>query len=190
MPRAAPNIDLHGHAYPRAHAKPPFMSKLLVLLGTISLLTPFTLDIYLPALPAIAADLRASARGPRLWLRLLCDKRYMRYALPATLMQSSVFAYIAGAPFVYIDHFRLSPQQFAWMFGCNAIGLMIAGHINAHIVSALGPELIFRRAMLGTAALGIVLFGMARSCRSQLLFLIIYGPGKLSLDYLLNRSRF
>ena len=39
------------------------MSKLLVLLGTISLLTPFTLDIYLPALPAIAADLQASAGG-------------------------------------------------------------------------------------------------------------------------------
>ncbi len=104
---------------------------------------------------------RPSARGPRLWLRLLRDRRYMRYALSANLMQSSVFAYIAGAPFVYIDHFHLTPQQFAWMFGCNAIGLMIAGRINAHIVSVLGPELIFRRAMRGTAALGIVLFGMA-----------------------------
>jgi hypothetical protein len=59
MPPAAPNIDLSGHAEPRRNAKPPRMSKLLVLLGTISLLTPFTLDIYLPALPAIAADLRA-----------------------------------------------------------------------------------------------------------------------------------
>jgi DHA1 family bicyclomycin/chloramphenicol resistance-like MFS transporter len=313
MPPAAPNIDLSSRTEPRRNAKPPRMSKLLVLLGTISLLTPFTLDIYLPALPAIAVDLRASAgavqltlpvffvclavsqllfgsladhigrrppllwglallvagsvgcalshgvaaltvwrgvqalgvgsasvipravvrdrfdvahtaralsllglitglgpilapqvggallliaswrlefwllaalgstcfavafwmlresipaerpsaRGPRLWLRLLRDRRYMRYALPANLMQSSVFAYIAGAPFVYIDHFRLSPQQFAWMFGCNAIGLMIAGRINAHIVCSLGPELIFRRAMLGTTALGVVLFGMA-----------------------------
>ena len=85
----------------------------------------------------------------------------MRYALSANLMQSSVFAYIAGAPFVYIDHFHLTPQQFAWMFGCNAIGLMIVGRINAHLVSVLGPELIFRRAMRGTAALGIVLLGTA-----------------------------
>jgi len=313
MPPAAPNIDLPPHAEPRRNDRPPRMSKLLVLLGTISLLTPFTLDIYLPALPAIAADLEASAgavqltlpvffvclavsqllfgsladhigrrppllwglallvagsvgcglshgvtaltvwrgvqalgvgsasviprtvvrdrfdvahtaralsllglitglgpilapqvggallliagwrlefwllaalgsaclaaafrmlresipaerpsaRGPALWLRLLRDRRYMRYALSANLMQSSVFAYIAGGPFVYIDHFHLTPQQFAWMFGCNAIGLMIAGRINVHIVSALGPELIFRRAMLITAALGMVLFGMA-----------------------------
>jgi hypothetical protein len=33
---------------------------LLLLLGAISILTPFSLDLYLPALPAIAADLKAS----------------------------------------------------------------------------------------------------------------------------------
>jgi DHA1 family bicyclomycin/chloramphenicol resistance-like MFS transporter len=76
-------------------------------------------------------------------------------------MQSSVFAYIAGASFVYIDHFGLSPQQFAWMFGANALGLMIVGRINAHLVPRLGPELIFRRAMMATAALGVLLMVIA-----------------------------
>ncbi len=104
---------------------------------------------------------RSSVMGPRLWLHLLTDRRYVRYALAANLMQSSVFAYIAGASFVYIDHFKLSPLQFALMFGCNAVGLMIAGRINAHIVGRLGPELIFRRAMLVTAALGLALFAVA-----------------------------
>jgi MFS transporter, DHA1 family, multidrug resistance protein len=307
MPAALPNLDS------RRHARPPRMSKLLLLLGAISILTPFSLDLYLPALPSIAADLKASAAavqltlpaffvgmaisqlffgsladhvgrrppllcglalavagsvgcalaqgvtaltvwrvvqalgvgsasvipravvrdrfdvahtaralsllglitglgpilapqvggailliagwrvefwllsalgatslliafftlresipaqrsstiGPKLWLSLLTDRRYLRYAIPANLIQSSVFAYIAGAPFVYINQFKLSPQQFAWMFGCNAVGLLIAGRINAHIVPTLGPELIFRRAMLWTGAMGIVLFGMA-----------------------------
>jgi DHA1 family bicyclomycin/chloramphenicol resistance-like MFS transporter len=104
---------------------------------------------------------RSSVMGPRLWLHLLTDRRYVRYALAANLMQSSVFAYIAGASFVYIDHFKLSPLQFALMFGVNAVGLMIAGRINAHIVGRLGPELIFRRAMRATAALGVVLFAVA-----------------------------
>ena len=60
---------------------------------------------------------------------------------------------------------KLTPQQFAWMFGVNAIGLMICGRINAHIVGRLGPEFIFRRAMVATAALGLVLFAVAASCR-------------------------
>ena len=106
---------------------------------------------------------RSSVMGPKLWLSLLTDRRYSGYALPANLMQSGVFAYIAGAPFVYIDHFKLTPQQFAWMFGANAIGLMLVGRINAHIVARLGPELIFRRAMLVNAGLGLVLLGMALS---------------------------
>ncbi len=104
---------------------------------------------------------RTSVIGPRLWLKLLTDRRYIRFALTANLMQSGVFAYLAGAPFVFIDHFKLTPQQFAWLFGCNAVGLLIVGRINAHIVPRFGPELIFRRAMLCTAAVGCVLFGMA-----------------------------
>jgi MFS transporter, DHA1 family, multidrug resistance protein len=127
---------------------------LLTALGSVCLVIAFlTLAESIPAQ-------RASAIGPKLWLALLTDRRYLRYVIPANLIQSSVFAYIAGAPFVYIDHY-LTPQQFAWMFGCNAIGLMIAGRINAHIVSRLGPELIFRRAMLGTAALGLIVFAVA-----------------------------
>jgi DHA1 family bicyclomycin/chloramphenicol resistance-like MFS transporter len=80
-------------------------------------------------------------------------------------VQSSAFAYISGAPFVFIDVMKLTPQQFAWMFGVNAIGLMVCGRINAHIVGRLGPEFIFRRAMVGTAALGLVLFAVAASGR-------------------------
>ncbi len=104
---------------------------------------------------------RPSAIGPKLWLQLLTDRRYLRYALPANLVQSSVFAYIAGAPFVFIELMKLSPQQFAWLFGSNAVGLMVCGRINASIVGRLGPELIFRRAMLATAAIGALLFVMA-----------------------------
>ena len=124
-------------------------------LATTSLLTAFyTLAESIP-------DERPSAIGPRLWLQLLTDQRYLRYALPANLIQSSVFAYIAGAPFVFINLMRLTPQQFAWMFGTNAVGLVIAGRVNASIVGRLGPELLFRRGMLANATIGAVLFGMA-----------------------------
>ena len=124
-------------------------------------------------LPESIPAQRSSVMGPRLWLHLLTSRHYVRYALAANLMQSSVFAYIAGASFVYIDHFKLSPLQFALMFGVNAVGLMIAGRINAHIVGRLGPELIFRRAMLGFNfsngfALALARFGNAAGTASAL----------------------
>jgi DHA1 family bicyclomycin/chloramphenicol resistance-like MFS transporter len=114
----------------------------------------FTLTESIPAQ-------RPAQIGPRLWLSIVSDPRFLRYAIPANLIQSSVYAYIAGAPFVFINVLKMTPQQFAWMFGVNAVGLMIAGRTNAHIVPRFGPEHIFRRAMLCTAALGLVFFGVA-----------------------------
>jgi hypothetical protein len=55
MPPASFKVDS------RLSEKPPRMSKLLLLLGSITILTPFSLDLYLPALPSIAADLNAGA---------------------------------------------------------------------------------------------------------------------------------
>jgi DHA1 family bicyclomycin/chloramphenicol resistance-like MFS transporter len=146
----------------------PQLGGLILLIGTwrlefwaLAALASASCIVAFYALAESIPDERPSAIGPKLWLRLLTDKCYLRYALPANLVQSSVFAYISGAPFVFINLMKLTPQQFAWLFGCNAIGLMIGGRINAHIVSRFGPELIFRRAMLATAVIGIVLFVMA-----------------------------
>jgi MFS transporter, DHA1 family, multidrug resistance protein len=148
----------------------PQVGGVILLIGTwrlefwlLACLALACLVIAYHRLPESIPDQRPTAMGPRLWFRLLTDRRYLRYAVPANLVQSSVFAYIAGAPFVFINVLKLTPQQFAWLFGCNAVGLLIAGRINAHIVSRLGPELIFRRAMLATAVIGLGLFGMSLS---------------------------
>ena len=144
-----------------------FVFWLLSVLSIACLIvTYFTLTESMPAE-------RPHAIGPRLWISLLTDRRYLRYAIPANLIQSSVFAYIAGAPFVFINHFKLTPQQFAWLFGFNAIGLMATGRINAHLVSRLGPEFIFRRAMICTAAIGMVTFAVALSGRGGFWALVI-----------------
>jgi len=104
---------------------------------------------------------RPASIGPRLWHSVVTDRRFLRYALPANLISASVFAYIAGAPFVFINQLHLSPQRFAWLFGVNALGLMAGGRINAHLVARLGPDYIFRRAMLCSAAATLVLLCVA-----------------------------
>ena len=43
----------------------------------------------------------------------------------------------------------------------NALGLMAAGRLNAHLVPRFGPEFLFRRAMLGTATLAATLLAVA-----------------------------
>ncbi|NNM62012.1 MAG: multidrug effflux MFS transporter [Steroidobacteraceae bacterium] len=146
----------------------PQVGGLLLSLATWRLLFWFLTVLALGALAAATTMLAESrphghrpAIGPKLWLAVLTDRRFLRFALPANLISASVFAYIAGAPFVFIDQLHLTPQRFAWLFGANALGLMTGGRINAHLVARLGPEYLFRRAMIGAAAFAAILFAVA-----------------------------
>ncbi len=140
-----------------------------LLAGCALVLLPLVFFTLRESMPAG----RPHALGPKLWIALLGDRRYLRFALPANLIQSSLFVYIAGAPFVFIKIFALTPQQFGWSFGANAVALMAGGRINAYLVTRLGPEYIFRRSMVATAALGLLLLAVAASGRGGFLGLAI-----------------
>jgi len=105
------------------------MSKLLVLLGTISLLTPFTLDIYLPALPAIAADLKATAGAVQLTLPVF----FVCLALSQLLFGSLA------------DHIGRRPPLL-W-----GLGLLVAGSVGCGLSHGVAALTVWR----GVQALGV-----------------------------------
>lgn len=61
---------------------------------------------------------------------LLRHRPFMAYTLASGLAFSGMFAYIAGSPFVLMQLHGLTPQQYGWMFGANAFGLIAASQIN------------------------------------------------------------
>ncbi|HVC02205.1 MAG TPA: MFS transporter [Steroidobacteraceae bacterium] len=172
------------------------MSRLLVLLGMVSLLGIISgmgpilapqigslllwvanwrclfwllTALALGSLAAAAAMLdesrpqdRPPALGPSLWLRVIRDRRFLRYALPANFVSASVFAYISGAPFVFIDQLHLTPQRFAWLFGVNALALAPFGAV-AGTASAIYGTLQFSFAGLAGIAVSAFYDGSARS---------------------------
>ncbi|MEK9971611.1 MAG: Bcr/CflA family multidrug efflux MFS transporter [Ferrovibrio sp.] len=64
------------------------------------------------------------------YARLLRTRRYMGYTLASSLGMGGLFAYIAASPFVFIDHFGLSPQTYGWVFGINAVGIIGMSQVN------------------------------------------------------------
>lgn len=74
----------------------------------------------------------------------------------------AMFAYIAGTPFVYIDHFGVSPQAYGLLFGLNIVAQMTGTSLNARLVSRLGAVAMSRRGalagMIGGVGLAIVSF--------------------------------
>ncbi|MDT4830354.1 Bicyclomycin resistance protein [compost metagenome] len=75
---------------------------------------------------------------------------------------AGMFAYITGSPFVFIERFGFSPQQYALLFGANIAGVIVATFLNARLVGRLGPALMLRYGS-GVAALAGIWLVIAAS---------------------------
>jgi DHA1 family bicyclomycin/chloramphenicol resistance-like MFS transporter len=61
------------------------------------------------------------------------------------MFMAGLFAYIAGAPFVFVELFRMSPQKFALFFGANAFGMVLMSRLNVVLSRSLTTNTIIQR---------------------------------------------
>ncbi|MDT0200985.1 multidrug effflux MFS transporter [Nocardioides sp. AE5] len=87
----------------------------------------FALRETLPPARRRPARVRASLATYR---SLLADRAFLAVALIGGLMMAAMFSYIAGSSYVFQDGFGASEQQFAVIFGLNALALITATQVN------------------------------------------------------------
>jgi MFS transporter, DHA1 family, multidrug resistance protein len=121
-------------------------------------LTLFALRESLPAE-------RRSRSGPRAVLatygRLLGNRAFMGNALTGGLVSAGMFAYIAGSPFVIIELYGVPPQNYGWIFGANALGLIAASQLNRRLLARFASDSITATTLLAMVAAGLTLVAAA-----------------------------
>lgn len=70
---------------------------------------------------------------------LFRDRTYLVLVAVAGLVFATLFAYIAGAPFILTGRYGLSPQLFGIAFSANAVGLIAMTQLNPVLVGRFGP---------------------------------------------------
>ncbi|WP_186644149.1 multidrug effflux MFS transporter [Fluviispira vulneris] len=73
---------------------------------------------------------------------LLKDKHFIGYLIPDIAIRAGMFAYIAGSPFVFIELFKMTPQQYGLVFGMNGLGILIASQVNKKLLIKWNAETI------------------------------------------------
>jgi MFS transporter, DHA1 family, multidrug resistance protein len=120
----------------------------LVLVGTL-------------ALPETLSEARRHRAHPLAmvasYFALFRHPRYLGYVFCSCFYYCGLFAFIAGSPFVYIEHFGVSPQLYGFLFGVNIVGMMAASYLNARLVVRLGIDPLLRVACIIGAAGAVVL---------------------------------
>jgi DHA1 family bicyclomycin/chloramphenicol resistance-like MFS transporter len=95
------------------------------------------------------------------YARLLADRGFVGYALSGGLAMAGMFAYIAGSPFVFIQLHGVPPERYGWLFGANALGLVIAAQANGRVRRPGHAHATLRWANVVQAASGLVLLATA-----------------------------
>ena len=94
---------------------------------------------------------------------LLCDRAFLGSSLAAGLASAGMFAYIAGSPFVFMQVKGISARDFGWIFGINAIGIMVASRINARYLHGFSAHRLLKFANLLQFAAGVALVVAAQT---------------------------
>lgn len=99
--------------------------------------------------------------------RLLKDRQFMGIAFTQAFVMASMFAYIAGSPFVLQNMFGVSPQQFSLFFAINGLGIILASQITGRLSHKI-HEVNFLTAGVLTSIIG-----------GTLLVLVVWQQGPL-----------
>lgn len=91
----------------------------LLVIGFLLLLTTtrFRESLQTPVTDGLLAAFKA-------YLPVIRNRCFMRYVLIQSMAMGVMFTYIAASPFIFQEHYGLSPIVYSLCFGVNALGIM------------------------------------------------------------------
>ena len=83
--------------------------------------------------------------------------QFTTYAFAGAIASAGLFAYLAGSPFVFMELYEVSEQQYGWIFALIAAGLIGSSQFNNFILKRYSSAQIIRLVLLIQSLLGLLL---------------------------------
>lgn len=116
------------------------------------------------------------------YFEILKDKQFSGYSISLSFIYAGMFAYITGSPFVFIEHYGLTPSQYSLVFGTNAFGLIFFSQVNGRLLRKHTPEFLIHVTLpfATVAGLFVLLVGLLNGplwsmCLALFLFILTLG---------------
>ena len=100
----------------------------------------------------------------RTYWGLIRHRRFVAFALSGGMGSATMFAYIVASPRLFIEYFGVSPQSYGFIFGFNALSLIVGSQVSARLLKKHRPEkllpwALFAMMSAGLSALALILIG-------------------------------
>ena len=129
------------------------------------------------ALPETHPHAKRAARPHRSPLadyrRLLADGRFVQLLFVAAGATASAFVFVAGAPFVFAQHYALTPTQFSALIGLNAAGQIVSTQFSPPLMRRLGAARLLHAVTLTVTTAGVALLAAILSGGAPLALLVV-----------------
>ncbi len=91
---------------------------------------------------------------------VLSSKQYLSNALSSAFAFGALFAYVSGAPYVFLNLMQYSSETFGWIFAIAALGYVFGALLNGKLISRFGLNVMYRFGLffLISGGIAMVLF--------------------------------
>lgn len=131
---------------------------IFLILALIAILMAYAVFKFLPeskgADPGISLRLKSIISK---YADVVKEPSFLPYAIGGGAASAGLFAYISGAPFVFMNLFGLSPQHFGWIFAANAMGLISGSQVNRHFLQKYGSLKVVQMMIIALFGIGTIL---------------------------------
>jgi DHA1 family bicyclomycin/chloramphenicol resistance-like MFS transporter len=110
---------------------------------------------------------------------VLRERQFVTYSFAGAIGAASLFAYLAGSPFVFMKLYMVSEQHYGLIFAAIAAGLITCSQLNNLLLKKFSSPGILRTAISVQASIGLVLVA-----GTYFNFLELYGSMALLLLFL------
>lgn len=92
------------------------------------------------------------------FLFVLKQPQFFTYAFSGAAAAAGLFAYLAGSPFVFMNIYKVTEQQYGWIFGLVAAGLITCSQLNNVMLRKYDSSQIIKTVLLVQTSIGLILF--------------------------------
>ena len=92
------------------------------------------------------------------FLGVMKEPQFYTYALAGGVASAGLFAYLAGSPFVFMQLYGVSEQQYGGIFALIAAGLITSSQLNNLLLKKYNSQQVMRTVLILQTAFGIILF--------------------------------
>lgn len=94
---------------------------------------------------------------------LLSDRRFIVPTVAGSFGLATIFAFITGSPFVFMDLHGASQQQYGWLFGLCAFSMVAAAQLSGLLLHRFQPRAVLLAALGGQVLFALILVAVTRT---------------------------